>query len=163
MSRVTVLTTALVLAGTAAVAQIAAAESPSIEGSYTLVKRVLADGSEVTPPDVVGFMTFTGEYRNFNVRWGSADNPTSVSYVCKYTLSDEEYCEEPLYWLQNNLGEPGLAYAAPAEKSECSQVSHEDGAVSFAIKGEPVVVRFEGETFTATAEGQFVDHWKRVE
>jgi len=35
--------------------------------------------------------------------------------------------------------------------------------VSFAIKGEPVVVRFEGETFTATAEGQFVDHWKRVE
>lgn len=163
MSKVTVLTTALVLAGGVSVAQIAAAESPSLEGSYMLVKRVLPDGGEVMPPDVVGFMTFTSEYRNFNVRWGSADNPTSVSYVCKYTLSDEEYCEEPLHWLQNNLGEPGIAYGAPAEKSECSPVTREEGALVFALKGEPVVVRFEGETFTATAEGQFVDHWQRVE
>lgn len=33
----------------------------------------------------------------------------------------------------------------------------------FPIKGEPVVVEFDGERFTATAEGQFVDHWERVE
>lgn len=134
-----------------------------IEGSYELVRRVLPDGRELRPPDVVGFLTYTSTHRNFNVRWGDEANPTSLSYVCKYTLTADEYREEPLHWMEHNLRRPGVSFDPPAAKSERSEVSREGGAIRFDMKGEPVVMRFSGETLTATAEGQFVDHWRKVD
>lgn len=122
------------------------ADDPDIAGSYRLVERVLPDGTTVTPPDIVGFMTYTDRHRNFNIVWPNPDGePTAISYVAEYSLDAESYCETPLHWLQYNLSEPGVKLEAPADK------------------GEPVVVEFDGDGFTATAEGQFADHWKRVE
>lgn len=145
-------------------AAVQTAADPDIAGSYRLVERVLPDGTAITPPDIVGLMTFTKGYRNFNIVWPNPDGePTVISYVAEYELDAETYCETPLHWLQYNLSEPGLKLEAPADKGECSTVSVEGDLVRFPIKGEPVVVEFDGDGFTATAEGQFVDHWTRVE
>jgi hypothetical protein len=141
-----------------------ASDAGGIEGSYRLVSRNLPNGTVVRPPDVVGFDTYTKTYRNFNVMWkDEKGNPVSLSYVASYELSKDKYCEKPIFWLQNNLGAPGLKYTWPAEKSECSPVTRTAGKISFSIKGEPPVVVFDSKTMTATAKGAFVDHWEKVD
>lgn len=144
--------------------------APSIVGSYELLYRELADGKQVDAgAGLAGMMTYTKTHRNFNVMWKNEDSSiTSVAYIAKYTLSSDSYCETPLYWMQSNLGEPGLSYTPPPEKADCSAVMLDSGTLVFAINGEPVVVAFEGDTITATASSQegkmrFVDRWRRVD
>ena len=120
-------------------------------------------GKELGPPDIAGMMTFTTQYRNFNVFWKDAEGqPVSVSYIGEYAFTKDGYCEKPIFWLQNNLGAPGLSYTAPAEKSKCTAVTGSGKIVTFQIRGEPPVVTFEGDKLTAEAEGLFVDHRERV-
>jgi hypothetical protein len=153
----------LALLTLAAPAPKSAPAGPHIAGTYQLVKRVLPDGKELTAPDVQGMMTFTSKYRNFNVSWKEADGKqVSISYIAEYQLTNDQYCEHPLYWMQSNLGEPGIKYDVPANKSDCSKVTHDGRKFSFQISGEPPVVTFEGETLTAVAKDTFVDHWIRV-
>jgi hypothetical protein len=45
----------------------ALAQGPSVEGTYRLVSRTLPDGKVQSPPDVIGLMTYTKGYRNFNI------------------------------------------------------------------------------------------------
>lgn len=145
-------------------ASLGAGEHSGLKGSYELVKRVLPDGTELTPPDVVGFGNWTGKTRNFNVSWMSPEGErVSISLIAGYTLSEAEYCEDVRYWMTNNLGSPGVSYEVPPGKSECAPVSKVGEALTFQMPGEPPVVAFEGDHLTATAEGQFVDHWKRVD
>lgn len=137
---------------------------PEIEGSYKLVKRVLPDGSEVTPPDIVGFSTWTGKYRNFNVHWQDDEGePVSIAMIAKYTLSPTEYCETVKYWLANNLEGTGISYEAPEAKETCSKVSVDGEKIRIDLQGEPPYLVFEGDEMVATAEEAFVDHWKRVD
>src|SRR5206468_12254473 len=66
----------------------AAGEAPSIEGTYKLVSRELPNGTKQGPPDVLGLLTYTKEYRNFNVYWKDASGKSfSVSYIAKYKLT----------------------------------------------------------------------------
>jgi hypothetical protein len=141
-----------------------AAGVPSIAGSYGLVKRVLPDGTVLTPPVVVGLMTYTKEYRNFNVGWtDKTGKHASISLVVRYDLTPTKYCEHPVFFLDNNVGIEGMSYEAPKEKgAECSAVTVKGSSVSFAIKGEPVVLDFNGDRVTATAKGLFTDYWQRV-
>src|SRR5207245_11608654 len=43
-----------------------AAKEPIIEGTYKLVSRDLPNGKKQGPPDVLGLLTYTKEYRNVN-------------------------------------------------------------------------------------------------
>lgn len=148
----------------AGAAEEAAPASPSIEGSYKLVKRVLPDGTELTPPSVVGFSTWTGKYRNFNVHWTGEDSElVSIAMVAKYSLSPTEYCEDVKYWMANNLEGEGVSYEAPEAKENCSKVTLEDEAIRIDLQGEPPYLVFEEGTFVATAEDAFVDYWKKVD
>ena len=45
----------------------AAAQTPSIEGTYQLVSRTLPDGTVLKPPDIMGLFTYTKTHRNFNI------------------------------------------------------------------------------------------------
>ena len=45
---------------------IAAAQAPSIEGTYQLISRKLPDGTVLKPPDIMGLCTYTKSHRNFN-------------------------------------------------------------------------------------------------
>jgi hypothetical protein len=145
-------------------AAIAHPKGPSIRGSYRLVSRDLADGTKQVPPNIVGLITFTTKYRNFNIYWKDASGKAvSISNIATYQLTDKNYRETNVYYLMNDeSGGKGLSY----------DLSATSGASPVVIKGahiemklplhdEPTVV-FDGDNLTATREGDFVDHWVRV-
>jgi hypothetical protein len=129
-----------------------------------LVKRVLPSGKEVKYPDIVGFMTYTATERNFNIMWKDPKGAAvSLSLIATYTLSGGKYCEKPVYWMQNNMGVPGIFYDWPKEKKACAEVATDDASTSFDVPGEPERMRFTREGFVATAKDMWTDTWKRVE
>ena len=145
------------------------ADAPSIQGTYQLESRDLPGGVKQTPPAVSGLITYTKDYRNFNVSWMNPDGThTSIAYIAKYRLTPTVYQETPIYWMTNNLGGKGVSYAVPANKGAANVVSMKDGTITFAVAGEPPVLMFAGDRITATAKDthgkmMFVDHWKKVE
>src|SRR5438046_3511809 len=81
----------------------AAGEAPSIEGTYKLVSRELPNGTKQGPPDVRGLLTYTKEYRNFNIYVkGARGKSFSISSIGTYTLTDKAYSEENIYYLVND-------------------------------------------------------------
>jgi hypothetical protein len=46
--------------------------------------------------------------------------------------------------------------------NHCSPVTLKDGRIVLEPAGEGVVESFDKDGFTATAAGQFVDHWKKL-
>ena len=134
-----------------------------IAGTYELVKRVLPDGKELLPPAITGLFTLTHGRRNFNVAWTDKDGkPGSLSIVAKYTLTGGKYCQKVELWLQNNRDKPGFSNEAPAAANECSPVTVKDGKITFQEPAGGPVLSFDKDGFTATAAGQFVDHWKKL-
>lgn len=141
-----------------------AADVHSIVGTYKLVKRTLPDGKTIVPPNVVGLMTFTGGFRNFNVSWkGSDGKQVSLSLIADYSLSVRTFCESIVFWAANNLASPGLSYAVPAAARKCVPVTLKDGKITFQMPGELPIAEFAKDGMIATATGQFVDHWKKID
>ncbi len=144
---------------------VAAGSSPSsIEGTYKLVSQDLPDGTKQFPPDVMGLITYTKEYFNFNAYWKDTDGKHySVSYVGSYKLTDKEYSEKSIYRLVNDeTGGEKLRYDLLSE-SGTAPVTRKNGRIEFTlpIRDEPKLV-FEGNKMTAIKEGAFVHHWERV-
>ncbi len=144
---------------------VAADSSPSsLEGTYELVSRDLPDGTKQFPPEVVGLITYSKEYRNTNVYWKDAEGKhSSVSSVASYKFTDKEYSEMSIFYLVNDeAGGKKLRYDLSVE-SGTSPVTRKNGRIEFTLPlwDEPTLV-FEGNKITATKEGAFVDHWKRV-
>jgi hypothetical protein len=138
---------------------------PSIEGTYQLVSRGLPDGTVQTPPNIMGLLTFTKEHRNFNVYWTDAKGkPLSISGISTYRLTPTEYTEKSLYFMFNDeIHAKGISYDL-AGPSGTSPVTIVNGRIEFKMPNynEPSVV-FEGNYLTATREGEFVDHWEKVQ
>jgi hypothetical protein len=135
-----------------------------LEGSYKLVYRELPDGTKQSQPDVIGLMTYTKEFRNFNVHWKDAEGKSySISYVASYKLTDGEYSEKSIYYMENDeIGGKDLRYDFSG-LSGTSPVSVRNGRMEFCLPlhDEPCVV-FEGDKFTASKPGVFVDYWEKV-
>ena len=142
----------------------AAAEAPSIEGTYKLVSRELPNGTKQGPPDVLGLITYTKEYRNFNVYVKDATGTSfSISSISSYKLTDKEYSEKNIYYMVNDEGGgKGVTYDVSGSTAT-SPVSVKDKRIEFQLPlhGEPSVA-FEGDKFTATKKGAFIDYWERV-
>jgi len=80
------------------VALSAAAQTPSIEGTYQLVSRKLPDGTVLKPPDIMGLFTYTKTHRNFNIVIKDAMGKFySYSLVSTYKLTPTEYSETRLF------------------------------------------------------------------
>ncbi len=144
----------------------AAAKSPhSIEGTYRLVSRDLADGTQQVPPQIHGLLTYTEEYRNFNIYWADdAGKRMSISSIATYSLTDDAYTETSIYYMVNDeIGGAGLSYDLSGQ-SGSSPITAEDGGIAFSLPlfDEPNVV-YEDDGFTASREGVFVDHWEEVD
>jgi hypothetical protein len=100
---------------------------------------------------------------NFNLFLKEKDGKlASESTISRYTLTAGEYCEWIVFTLRNNLDKPGASNEAPAVTKHCSPATPKDGRIVFEPAGEGVVESFEKDGFTATAAGQFVDHWKKL-
>ena len=142
----------------------AAGEAPSIEGTYKLVSRELPNGTKQGPPDVLGLITYTKEYRNFNVYVKDATGKSfSISAISTYKLTDKEYSEKNIYYMVNDEeGGKGATYDLSGSTATLP-VSVKDRRIEFQLPlhGEPAVV-FEGDKLTATRKGAFIDYWERV-
>jgi hypothetical protein len=138
--------------------------APSIDGTYKFVERDLPDGTKVHPPDVVGLLTLSHGYRNFNVYWHDANgNRVSISYIATYKLTPMEYSETSLYYMvHDETSDEPISYDL-TESTKSSPVTVKAGQISFQFPnhGEPSVV-FDGQGLTATRAGVFVDHWVKV-
>jgi hypothetical protein len=144
----------------AARAQFATADIPA---TYELVKRVMADGTEILPPAIGALYSMNHGSGNFNLFLKEKDGKlASESTISRYTLTAGEYCEWIVFTLRNNLDQPGVSNEAPAVTKHCSPVTLTEGRIVFEPPGEGVVESFDKDGFTATAIGQFVDHWKKL-
>ena len=134
--------------------------SPSIAGNYELEYRVLPDGKQVRPPEVIGMLTLTSDRRNFNVYWKEDGKPFSISTISKYTLSATEFTEESSYYLVND-GTPKYETTPTSGKAPV-KIDGDKIEIQLPLHGEPKCV-FTPTGMTATREGDFVDHWKKLD
>jgi hypothetical protein len=137
---------------------------PGIMGTYQLVSRELPDGTKQKPPDVIGLITFMKDRRNFNIHWKDANGKSvSISSIATYKLTGKEYSEQNIYFMINDeIGGKGITYDLSGVNGT-SPVKAKSSRIEFQLPlhGEPYVV-FEGNKFTATEAGAFVDHWEKI-
>lgn len=142
--------------------------TPSIEGTYQLVRRELPDGTIQFPPAVKGMLTYTKEFRNFSVVWKDDTGKFySECYVARYTLTDQEYGETPEYLIvDDQIGGKGISYDL-SHSTATSPVSCDGGRISFALpqpfeRALSITVEFDGATLKATGNDLFIDYWEKV-
>src|ERR1700749_661846 len=94
--------------------------SPSIDGTYELVERVMADEAGLRPPSVVALYTMAHGQFSLNMLVKNRDGTiASESTVGRYTFSANQYCEWITYTIRNNLDKPGVTNDAPAVADHC--------------------------------------------
>jgi hypothetical protein len=142
--------------------------SPSIEGTYRLVRRELPDGTVQRPPALKGMITYTKEFRNFSVVWKDDKGRFySECYVARYTLTDKEYTETSEYLIVNDqIGGKGISYDLSNTTAK-SPLSFEGGRIRFALpqpfeKALSITAEFDGGKLKATGKDLFIDYWETV-
>ena len=139
------------------------AKTPSIDGTYELTERVMADGTVRRPPEIVAIYTMVSGQFSLNLFVKNGDGAVaSESTVGHYTFSAQKYCEWITYTTRNNLDKPGVSNELPAVTDHCTPVTAKDGHFTFSPPGEGVEVSFGAEGFTAKIGDEFVDHWKKI-
>ncbi len=136
-----------------------------IEGTYRFVSRDLPDGTVQTPPAVEGLLTYTDHLRNFNIHWtDESGKHLSIGAVCEYVLTAGDYTETNIFYVMNDeISGAGLTYDL-SNAAGAAPVTRAGGELRFTLPlhGEPSVV-FTRDGLTATREGEFVDHWEKVD
>ena len=136
---------------------------PSIDGTYELTERVMANATVLRPPSIVALYTMADGRFSLNLFVKNADGTiASESSVGRHTFSADKYCEWIVYTIRNNLDKPGVTNEAPAVTDHCAPVTSKDGRFNFSPPGEGVEVSFGAEGFTAKIGGEFVDHWRKI-
>ena len=142
----------------------AAAQTPSIEGTYQLVSRTLPNGTVVKPPDMMGLFTYTKTHRNVNVVQKDATGKFfSNSSVSTYKLTATEYTETRLFSIVNDqIGGKDIVYNLSSE-TRSTPVKMEGGRIEFKQPSNRRSVVIEGNKWTSTAEDNSnVDVWEKV-
>jgi hypothetical protein len=141
----------------------AQSSQPSIDGTYELTERVMADGTVLRPPIIEALYTLVNGRFNLNLFIKNQDGTiASESTIGRYTFSENKYCEWIDYTIRNNLDKPGVTNDAPVVTNHCTPVTSKNGRFSFSPPGESVDVSFGADGFTAKIGGLFVDHWRKL-
>ncbi len=142
----------------------ASAQAPSIEGTYKRISRKLPDGTMLSPPDIMGLMTYTKTHRNFNlVRKDATGKFASLSLVSTYKLTATEYSETLLFSIRTDqIGGKDVVYDLSGQ-TRSAPVTVEGGRIQFQLPFEPPwLAVFEGNKITATSPSG-VDVWEKVQ
>jgi hypothetical protein len=100
---------ALVLATALAQSVAHGGPAPSIDGTYELTERVMANGTVRRPPEIVALYTLASGRFSLNLFVNNGDGTiASESTVGSYTFSADKYCEWITYTIRNNLDKPGV-------------------------------------------------------
>ena len=136
---------------------------PNIDGTYQLVKRVMADKKEITSPMIEGLYTLSHGHGNLNIFWKKDDGKlASESTILRYQLSAGKYCEWIVYTVRNEIDTPGVSTQAPDVSDHCTTIEERQGKILFSPPGEGVMTSFDENGFTATASGELTDTWIKV-
>jgi hypothetical protein len=140
-----------------------ASSAPTIEGTYQLVSRQLPDGTMQRPPAIMGLLTYTKDYRNFNILWKDAAGKFfSYSIVSTYKLTPTQYSETLLFSILNDqIGGKEISYELSGQ-TRSAPVTVQGRRIQFQPPFDPPAFVFEGVKLTATAEGRFADVWEKV-
>jgi hypothetical protein len=115
----------------------------SIDGTYELTERVMADGTVLRPPSVVALYTMADGRFNLNLFVKKGDGTIATeSTIGHYTFSADKYCEWIVYTIRNNLDKPGVTNKAPAVTNHCTPVTLKNGRFNFSPPGDGVEDRF---------------------
>jgi hypothetical protein len=137
--------------------------SPSIDGTYELTERVMANGTVLRPPSIAALYTMADGRFSLNLFVKNTDGTiASESSVGRYTFAADKYCEWIVYTIRNNLDKPGVTNDSLPVTDHFTPVTSKDGRFSFSPPGEGVQVSFGAEGFTAKIGGEFVDHWRKI-
>ncbi len=137
---------------------------PSIDGTYELTERVMANGTVLRPPSIAALYTMADGRFSLNLFVKNADGTiASESSVGRYTFSADKYCEWIVYTIRNSLDKPGVTNEAPTVTDHCVPVTAKADRFNFSPPGEGVEVSFGAEGFTAKISGEFVDHWRKIQ
>src|SRR5215471_6536954 len=130
--------------------------SPSIDGTYELTERVMANGTVLRPPSIAAQYTMADGRFSLNLFVKNADGTiASESSVGRYTLNADKYCEWIEYTTRKDLDKPGVTNEVPAVTDHCTAVTVKDARYHFAPPGEGVMVSFGRNGFTAKIDGEF--------
>ncbi|HSM36104.1 MAG TPA: hypothetical protein VK837_06875 [Longimicrobiales bacterium] len=139
-------------------------DSPTIEGTYRLVSRALPDGTILTPPQVMGLLTYAQTHRSITVVGEDSAGKFFAMRGATYTLTPTEYSEDVLFRATNLSANASdrtqIDYGVPAQPVK-APVTVAGDRIEFRLPGEPAFA-FAGATMIATQEGRFVDTWERV-
>jgi hypothetical protein len=87
---------------------------PSIDGTYELTERVMANGTVLRPPLITALYTVAGGRFSLNLFVKNSDGTVaSESSVGRYTFSADKYCEWIEYTTRKDLDKPGVTNEAP--------------------------------------------------
>ena len=138
------------------------AQAQEFEGAWKLTMRRLPDGTTLTPPAVQGAVVLQGGILTRVIFWHTPEGkPASVTRVSTYKMSPAEYTETLLFSaFDDGSGKAPVYNQTPQTKS--TPVTREGGRIAFKLPFDPPSVVIEGDKWTATAEGMFVDSWERT-
>ena len=116
-----------------------------IDGTWRLVKRVLPDGTVLTPPAVQGMGTAIGGMRHLNVFWQTPDGkPASIGVISKYRLTANTYTETMLALVFDDGSGNPVAYNLAGE-TKSAPVDRQGGRISYKLPFDPPSVVYEGD------------------
>jgi hypothetical protein len=141
---------------------LAQAQQKELDGNWRLTMRKLQDGTTQTPPAIQGATTGHDGQRSLIVDGHTPDGKLwSFAIISNYRLAGPEWTETVLLSVFDH-GDGKLPVYDVTGASKTSPVTHEGARVAFKAPFEPVTYAFEGDKWTATLDGVFVDSWERV-
>lgn len=140
-----------------------AAAAPSLEGTYRLVSRKLADGKVLGRQDIVALVSYTKTHRNFNLVWKNASGKHwSFSLVSTYALTATQYTETPLaIFITDEMGGTAPSYSMNLPP-QTVPIKVNGGRIEFKMPFDPVTAVFDGNKFIGTNAGAWVDTWEKI-
>lgn len=143
-----------------------ASKSISIEGTYKFILRKFPDGTEVKPPKVIGMLTFTKYYRNFNITELEPNGKHLLySINSKYKLTDKEYTVTNLFsgiFDETKLGSKTSGFSFATNQTDSTPVSIKEGKIIIEDPFDKVILTFDKDKLTVVAKGNFTDYWEKV-
>jgi hypothetical protein len=144
--------------------QFAAFMDKNVPGALQVMIAVekLTIGLWASPPAILGAYTAHNGLQNLNVFWRTPEGkPASFSRISTYKMSGTDYSETLLFSAMNDGSDKPTTYNLTGS-TESTPVAREGGRLAFKLPFDEPSLVFEGDKFTATAGGEFVDYWERV-
>ena len=135
----------------------------SIDGTYQLTRRVLANGKTLVPPDVRAIYTLRSGHFSLNLFFKNSDGTlASESTIGRFSFNTSRYCEWIEATTRNNIDHPGVTNEIPKLSDHCARVSRIGGNFVFVDPGENVTSHFGPDGFVAMIDNGDRDYWTKL-